>query len=127
MVDRQGSIMNERLHERRFQDEIPFWKEQETYLAEHGFAELADKSYYYFCRRMLFYFLDFKERGMKESARRIAEMLTGEKEKIRKIYRSGYVSKGDRARMALFLKSPEMYHNVVKFYDRVVIPMRSKI
>ena len=126
MVDRQSSIMNERLHERRFQDEIPFWREQESYLAEHGFTELADKSYYYFCKRMLYYFLDFKTRGMKESARRIAEMLTGEKKRIREIYRSSYVAKGDRARMALFLKSPEIYYDVVKLYDRVVIPMRSK-
>ena len=126
MVDRQGSIMNERLHERRFQDEIPFWREQEGYLAEHGFTELADKSYYYFCKRMLYYFLDFKTRGMNESARRIAEMLTGEKKRIREIYRSSYVAKGDRARMALFLKSPEIYYDVVKLYDRVVIPMRSK-
>ena len=27
MVDRQTSIMNSQVHERRFQDEIPFWKE----------------------------------------------------------------------------------------------------
>ena len=48
--------MNSQLHERRFQDEIPFWKEQADYLKKLGMQELAEKSAYQFYRKMLFYF-----------------------------------------------------------------------
>ena len=59
VVDREDSIMNKKLHERRFYDEIPFWKEQIDYLKQKGFEELSEKAFYHFCRKMLFYFEDF--------------------------------------------------------------------
>ena len=41
VVDRSGSIMNIRLAERRFGDEIPFWKEQIGYLYGLPFLQAA--------------------------------------------------------------------------------------
>lgn len=124
MMDRESSIMNSKFHERRFRDEIPFWKEQAACLEEHGYGQLARKAHHQFYRKMLFYYEDFRDRGMAESARELAGLLHGEKEKIRDIYSEGFVPKGDRARMKLFLTSPGWFYRVVKLYERVVIPLR---
>ena len=43
-IDRSSSIMNVKLAERRFQNEIPFWKEQIGYLYGLGEEELAKKA-----------------------------------------------------------------------------------
>lgn len=124
MVDRSDSIMNSRLTERRFQDEIPFWKEQIAYLKGKGFLELSDKAAYQFYRRMVFYYVDFRDRGMGESAEMLAELLKEEKKNIDKIYQKEYVAKGDKVRMKMFLLSPGLYYGVVKLYDNVIIPLR---
>lgn len=124
MMDRETSIMNSRYHERRFQDEIPFWREQAAYLAEHGYGQLARKAQHQFYRKMLFYYEDFRDRGMRESAKELADLLRGEKERIRSIYGEGFVPRGDKARMRLFLASPGGFYRVVKLYEAVVIPLR---
>lgn len=124
MVDRSDSIMNSTLSERRFQDEIPFWKEQIAYLKGKGFLELSDKAAYQFYRRMLFYYVDFRDRSMDESAGMLAELLKEEKKLIDTIYRQAYVAKGDKVRMKVFLLSPGLYYRVVKLYDNVIIPLR---
>lgn len=125
VVDRQSSIMNERLRERRFQDEIPFWKEQEAYLRTHDLSELADKSFYFFCRRMLFYYIDFVDRGMKESAAKLYAIVKADEGRIRIACKSTYATRGDRARLRLFLFSPMLYYRTVKLYERIVIPVRN--
>ncbi len=125
MVDRSGSIMNSQIHERRFRDEIPFWKQQEEYLKEQGFYELAGKAAYQFYRKMLFYYIDFRNRNMKDSGRELMALLRKEKQKIKEIYRNGYVAYGDKARMKLALFWPGLYYQIVKIYDRFIIPLRS--
>lgn len=124
MVDRSGSIMNSQLHERRFQDEIPFWKEQREYLISLGMQKLAEKAAYQFYRKMVFYYVDFRDRGMERSGRELIALLRGEKQEIKKIYRKSYVATGDKARMKLILIWPGAYYKVVKAYDRFVIPLR---
>ncbi len=125
-MDRSGSIMNTQLHERRFQDEIPFWKEQEEYLRNRGFEDLADKSAYQFYRRMLFYYVDFKDRGMKNSAKELMSLLRSEKPKIGIVYKRDYAASGDKARMKLAFFWPEAYYWTVKLYDRFIIPLRQR-
>lgn len=124
MMDRETSIMNSKFHERRFGDEIPFWKEQAAYLEKNGYQELARKADHQFYRKMLFYYEDFRDRGMEDSAAELSDLLYEEKEKIRKIYGESFVPTGDRARMKLFLASPGCFYRAVKLYERVVIPLR---
>ena len=124
MMDRETSIMNSKYHERRFQDEIPFWREQAAYLAKCGYGQLARRAHHQFYRKMLFYYEDFRDRGMQESAVQLADLLRREKEMIRDIYKEGFVPKGDQARMKLFLASPGWFYRVVKLYEKVVIPLR---
>ena len=124
MVDRQTSIMNSQIHERRFQDEIPFWKEQRGYLYGLGMQELAQKASYQFYRRMLFYYVDFRDRGMKDSGNQLMEFLKAEKKEIQRIYGRDFVTVGDRARMKLALLFPGAYYRIVKLYDKFIIPLR---
>lgn len=124
MVDRADSIMNSKLAERRFQDEIPFWKEQIDYLKKKGFQELADKAAYQFYRRMLFYYVDFRNREMSQSAKLMAELFESDKDIIHEIYQKSYVARGDKVRMKLFFTCPGLYYMVVKLYDKFIIPLR---
>lgn len=48
VLDREGSIMNEKAGERRLKDEIPFWQEQIAYFREAGMPDLSDKAAYHF-------------------------------------------------------------------------------
>ncbi len=127
VLDREGSIMNEKAGERRLKDEIPFWQEQIAYFREAGMPDLSDKAAYHFYRRLLFYYIDFMEnKKTRIFADQIVGLLRADREKIRGIYRKDYVAMGDRARMKLALLLPGAYYRAVKIYDRYVIPLRSK-
>ena len=126
VVSREGSIMNQGLADRRFEDEIPFWREQIQIFRAAGRELLAKKAECYFYRRMLFYYLDFKERKMNEAAGALAKMLRKEKNHITEIYENDFVAAGDRARMRLFLCLPALYYFTVKAYDKIVIPLRQR-
>lgn len=126
VLDREDSIMNKGLAERRFQDEIPFWKEQIGYFYGADMKEMAEKAAYHFYRRMLFYFIDFRERKMKEAAEKLINQLLNEKEEIKRIYRKEYVALGDKVRMKLALAAPGLYYLTVKLYDRFIIPLRQR-
>ncbi len=124
VVDRADSIMNEGLHHRRFYDEIPFWEEQIACLKERGFTELSDKAFYYFCRRMLFYYEDFRDKGMNTSCREMIRFLKGKRELIKEIYSGDLAARGDKVRMQIFLLSPGAFYHIVKAYERLVLPLR---
>lgn len=124
VVDRSGSIMNVRLAERRFQDEIPFWKEQIGYLYGLGEQELAEKAAYRFYRRLLDYYLDFRKRKMGDAAKQLFMLLKDEKAEIKRIYRKEFIPVGDKVRMKLALVTPSGYYLIVKLYDKFVIPLR---
>lgn len=125
-TDRTGSIMNTYLEERRFQDEIPFSREQIAYLKGLGMEELSDKASYQFYRRLLFYYIDFRKRKMKSAGKKIIRFLRSEKAKISMIYRKEYVASGDKVRMKVALFAPGIYYVLVKLYDQYVIPLRQR-
>lgn len=126
VVDREDSIMNKKLHERRFHDEIPFWMEQMDYLEKSGLKEFSEKAFYHFCRRMLFYYEDFLDKKMKDSGKEMVRLLRAEKNRIDWIYGKDYVATGDRARMKLFLTCPKVFYYTVKAYEKIVIPLRQR-
>ena len=127
VLDREGSIMNEKAGERRLKDEIPFWREQIAYIKDAGMPALSDKAAYHFYRRMLFYYIDFMENKQTRGyAKELISQLKAEKGKIKQIYAQEYVATGDRVRMKLVLNSPGLYYRIVKLYEKYVIPLRSR-
>lgn len=123
-VNRKGSIMNEQVRERRFRDEIPFWREQIECLGKAGFSELSEKAAYYFYRRLLFYYVDFRDRKMKAAGAETVKLLREEKDEIRQIYRKEFAASGDKVRMELALLWPQGYYGIVKIYDKLIVPLR---
>ena len=125
VVDREDSIMNAGLAERRFKDEIPFWKEQTGYLYGLGMRELAQKASYQFYRRMLFYYVDFRKRKMRKPADELIQKMRNDKREIKSVYKNDFVKTGDKVRMKLILRFPELYYLIAKLYDRTIVPLRN--
>lgn len=123
-VNRKGSIMNEQVRERRFRDEIPFWREQIECLGKAGFSELSEKAAYFFYRRLLFYYVDFRDRKMKAAGAETVKLLREEKDEIRQIYQKEFAASGDKVRMELALLWPQGYYGIVKIYDKLIVPLR---
>ncbi|MCR4789342.1 MAG: glycosyltransferase [Lachnospiraceae bacterium] len=124
-ASRPDSIMNVKLDERRFSDEIPFLKEQLGIFKENVSEELYFKAVYHYCRRLLFYHNDFKERGMKKSAEKIAKIINEDRPLIEETYGKPFVKDGDKKRMKLFLDSPGRYYLTSKVYEDTVVPLRN--
>ena len=126
VLDREGSIMNVSRGERMFRDEIPFWREHIACIRELVSDEMADLASYHFWRRLLFYYIDMKNSNRDAYAKRLVDEIKADRQELLRVYQSNLVSKGDKARMKLFLCSPSLYAITVRFYERVVIPLRHK-
>lgn len=126
VLNRKDSIMNVAKGERLFRDEIPFWREHIAYIHDKVSAEMADLASYYFWRRLLFYYIDMKRAGKEniKYAGMLVDEISSDKEEIARVYASGIVSKGDRARMKLFMFSSSLYAFTVNMYDGIVLPLR---
>ncbi|WP_242622588.1 glycosyltransferase [Lachnoclostridium sp. Marseille-P6806] len=126
LSDRQGSIMNRKLGERRLRDEIPNWCGQIACFRENGLPDIADRALYMLCRRLLAYDLEFRRTpGMKAYARELEALAESNRDEIRRIYGADYVRRGDRFRMALFLRSPGCYARAAALYERLAVPLKS--
>ena len=151
VIDREGSIMNVSRGERMFNDEIPFWREHIALIEEKVSREMADFAAYHFWRRLLFYYIDFKNAEKagdinakayskasakayakasakayaKASAKAYALKIVGEikrdSDEIKRVYKACGASKGDRARMRLFMYNPSLYAAVARIYEKFVI------
>lgn len=126
VLDRAGSIMNVTKGDRMFWDEIPFWREHISYIRENVSDTMGDLAAYYFWRRLLFYYIDMTQAGKqgKAYAKRLVCEVRADRMEIDKVYHSAIVSKGDFARMKLFLFCPPLYALTVQLYNKIVIPLR---
>lgn len=127
VLDREGSIMNVSRGERMFNDELPFWREHIALIGASVSKEMADFASYHFWRRLLFYYMDFKnaqktgDQTAEAYANRLVREIKQDTSEIKRVYQNRDVSGGDRARMRLFLFSPLLYAAVVRFYEKFVI------
>lgn len=126
VLDREGSIMNVSRGERMFRDEIPFWREHIKCIRECVSPQMADLAAYYFQRRLLFYYIDARNSDNKEVAKRLVAEIKKDKPETDRVYASGIVTKGDRMRRRLFLISPAAYAQVVRVYEKLIIPLRQR-
>jgi glycosyltransferase involved in cell wall biosynthesis len=125
VLDRKDSIMNVAKPERMFKDELPFWREHIAYIRDNVSPDMADLASYYYYRRLLFYYIDMSDK-CPESALKLADMIKSDKNNIIRVYSkdNNTVSRGDRARMRLFMINPKIYALTVKIYEKVIIPLR---
>ena len=126
VTNRSGSIMNEKAGERRFRDEFPFFEEQIALLRTSGYPEISLKAEYYYYRRLLFYDLDFRRSaGCEAYAKRLEESMQARKERILAVMEQApCATKGDLARMRLFLKSPKALDDLDALYTKTVVKVK---
>ena len=124
--DRSSSIMNTKMFDRRFNEELPYLEERIEYFKELGMIDFHAKAIYYYYRRLLTYYMDFKNKKMSEAADKIAAKIKIDRVRIKKIYSSYFAKKGEQARMKLFLISPSLFYIVVKVYDKIIVPSKSR-
>lgn len=123
--DRSSSIMNSRLYTRRFDEELPYCRERISYFASLGMVDCQVKAQYFYYRRLLMYYMDFKKRKMKDACNRIISEIKDNKTTINEVYSSYFAQKGDISRMKLFLISPSLFYIIVKLYESVLVPIKS--
>lgn len=126
VIDRVGSIMNEKKAERMFRDELPFWREHIALIRESVSPLMGDKAAYYYYRRLLFYYIDYKKSHAEDAAKKIALEIRENKADIRRILKDDFVTTGDKVRMKCMMFSPGLYYQTDRFYNRVIIPIRTK-
>ncbi|MCL2717308.1 MAG: glycosyltransferase [Lachnospiraceae bacterium] len=126
-VGRNDSITNKKSTEKRLNVELEPLRKGIEYLKSRGLDELSDKAAYYFYRRMLFYFIDFKNEKQKKQARQVVKMLKEEQKKIKSVYRNSWAKVGDKVRMRIFLSCPSLYYFLVKGYNVLVLSVRLKL
>lgn len=127
VIGRAGSIMAVKDGKRMLEDELPFFREQIKYIRDRGMDELSNKAAYHYYRRLMFYYMDCKgDAIMRAFADRIVGLLKQDKQIIKILYRSEYVSKGDRARMKMMFFSPGLYYISAKAYEKIVVNLKRK-
>ena len=126
IVDRKDSIMNQKIGERRINNDVGIWKEQIEFLKSKGFYELSNKAVYYFYRRLLFYFIEFKLWKQSDYSEKLAKIVRADKDLIKKIYREPWVKTGDKVRMKTFLFWPQLYYLLVRLDEKTLIPIRAR-
>lgn len=128
VIDRQGSIMNEKRIERMFRDELPFWREHISYISEHISEAMGNKAAYYYYRRLLFYFIDYRKSVQtKSEAKKIADEYRENKTYIKMLCTQDFASKKDAVRLRLICFSPELYYYTDVLYNKFIIPMKRKV
>ena len=126
--DRAGSIMNQKLGERRLNDEMPFWLEHIQYLKDHDAGEAAQKAEYYFYRRYMFYDMDFRRNpALKPCADRLEKWMQERSGRILQVMNTGsWSTAGDRQRMKMFLRSPARYQKWSDLYEKTIVRWKSR-
>lgn len=127
VIGREGSIMNASSEKRMFEDELPFWREHIACISSMASKEMGALAAYHFWRRLLFYYTDAMALGQRHIADRLCGEIRRDSPRIREVYRSGIVSKGDRIRMRIFMRAPRFYYIIVRMYDKLVVPLRSGV
>jgi len=127
--NRAGSIMNQKLVERRTRDELPFWQEHMRILRENGFALQADQAEFFYYRRLLYYEDDTRRNPeLAQSAYIFEKMVTDNRSRAVRLARQTTCARtGDRLRVAVFAVSPGLYRAFAGLYERIVVRSKQRL
>ncbi len=125
VIDREGSIMNDKSGKRMLEDEIPFWRRHIEIIREYGYDDMAGQAAYRFYRRLLYYYtLLVPVKKNRNYARMLAEEVRKDRDIIDELYKEDFVKKGDIKRMRMFLRCPYSYYLTDLIYNKTIIPIR---
>lgn len=102
----ENSITFLGVNELTFRDEIPIFNEKEQFLRDMGRVDLAEEYAYFKFQRLLTYYRDCIEAGEKAYAKRIAEAVKQERDKVKYICNQEFVSAFYKLYLRIFLIQP---------------------
>lgn len=116
--DREESLMHHTDAGHTVEKEIPLLYEQIRIIKQNGFEEEAKLAYFCFGKRLLYFYLAFRDKILKKEAFRVKNYTIKHRKEILKSLKGSFVKKTDRLRLFLFVWSPGMYYRFVLWHDR---------
>ncbi|MDE6607111.1 MAG: glycosyltransferase [Lachnospiraceae bacterium] len=116
--DREESLMHHTDAGHTVEKEIPLLAEQIRIIEQNGFEKEAELAYFCFGKRLLYFYLAFRDKILKKEAFRVKNYTIKHRKEILKSLRGSFVKKTDRMRLFLFVWSPGIYYRFVLWHDR---------
>lgn len=116
--DREESLMHCGDAEHTVEKEIPLLAEQIRLIEQNGFGKEAELAYFCFGKRLLYFYLGFRDRMLKKEARRVKEYAAEHRGRILRSLKGEGIKKTDKARLFLFVWAPGIYYRFVLWHDR---------
>lgn len=126
IIDREGSIMNQRVTPRTFTDLIPAWCEKTAFLRGIGREDLALTHDFFLYKRLLLFYFDLeKEKDPAAYQPQLEELLQRDRASAKRAFAAPAASRRDKKCLTLFYRSPKAYCRRMFFEERVVIPLKA--
>lgn len=120
--DRQDSLMHgaDAAEDRRHtvEEEIPLLLEQIKTIERAGFTEQTKLAYFCFGKRLLYFYLAFRDKMLKQEAVSVKRYARENRKRILASLKSNDIKKTDRLRVGLFVRWAEGYYRFVQIHDR---------
>lgn len=116
--DREESLMHCGDAEHTVEKEIPLLAGQIGIIEKNGFAKEAELAYFCFGKRLLYFYLGFRDKMLKKEAVRVKQYTVKHRRRILRSLKGGAVKKTDKARLFLFVWAPGIYYRFVLWHDR---------
>ncbi len=116
--DRKDSLMHHTDAEHTIKKEIPLLAEQIRIIEQNGYKEEAELAYFCFGKRLLYFYLAFRDKMLKKEALLVKRYTVKNRKRILQSLKGDFVKKTDRYRMLLYVWFPAIYYRFVLLHDR---------
>lgn len=116
--DREDSLMHDTDAAHTVQTEIPLLLQQVEMIEKAGFSEEAKLAGFCFGKRLMYFYLAFRDKMLKQEALLVKKFTKRNRERIMQALKGSYVKKTDRLRIGMFVLCPAMYYRFVLMHDR---------
>lgn len=116
--DREDSLMHNADAAHTIETEIPLLVEQVRTIERAGFTEEAQMAWYYLGKRLMYFYLAFRDKLLKQEMIVVKRYMKQNKKAISKSLHGDYVKKIDRIRIGIFMAWPALYYCFVLLHDR---------
>lgn len=128
LQDRGGSIMNEKLGERRIKDEIPNWLEQIKCFEENDLTDIADRARFILYRHVIDYDCEFSmDPAMKHYSGVLETFMGEQKDRVLHVASLSWVPSRDRRKFENYIQSPAAYVKKILRYEKTVVPVKRAV
>ena len=116
--DREDSLMHGTDCAHTIETEIPLLLEQIKTIECTGFRKQAEFAYFCFGKRLLYFYLAFRDKMLKQEASLVKGYARKNRKRILASLKNEAVKKTDRLRVGLFVRWAEGYYRFVQIHDR---------